>query len=223
MHELIYWKSSSNEKDEIYKLKLQVDDQKITIDCGMNREVYLVDINPEDSYKELYVESTGYNDVTECSVFYRYDGSHLTEYAKVPENAGFIRATLAGITKNQHFRYYIDTPYPSEYLGMYQCSADLALLGSESSELTLLNGTCLTDNNWRGNRYTPLVKLSVKTGINSTKTAFTLKPGSACFLQGVYQQNGSLYIKLENSAGKTGWLALPSKQIFYESNYYLWG
>lgn len=223
MHELIYWKSSSNEKDDIYKIKLQVDDQKITIDCGMNFEVYLIDINPEDKYKELYVESTGYSDATECSVFYRYDGNHLTEYAKIPQNAGFARCSLVGITKDQHFRYYIDTPYFSEYLGMYQCIADLALIGSGHTDLTILNGTCMTDNNWRGNRYTPLTKLSVKTAIGGTKTAFTLQPGSACYLHELYEQNGSLYIKLENSAGKTGWLAVPSKQIFYESNFYLWG
>lgn len=226
MYELVYWKATYNEATDTSKILLQVDDQKVTIEGGLASEVYLIDIDPQDQYQELYVESTGCSDCTVCSVFYRFDGNRLTEYAKMSENMESCHYSLIGITKNKHFRYQIDTPYFSEYLGMYHATGELERIDNGSgrnTNLTLLNGTCITTNSWRTYRYTPLTKLSVKTAIGGTKTAFTLKPGSACYLHEVYRQNGQLYIKLENSDGKTGWLAVGSKKIFYDSDFNLWG
>lgn len=182
--------------------------------------VYLTDLNPSDSKKELEIEGYGPSDVVTCSQFYSFDGKKVTKYAELDDCYQFGRYYFLGVTKEGQMRFCIDTPFWDENLGMYFATADFSFKDTKSTALIMNDTRCYIENSAR---FTPLTKLAVTKEMGGSETAFTLNPGSLCYIDSVVKKGSQLYLQVSNRSGTSGWIKLPKKQIFYESHRNLWG
>ncbi len=186
-------------------------------------EVYYVDLNKKDKYKEVFVMSTGVNSCLADARAVRYYSDKkvkvlpLINYSK--------RMRLLSCNGKKKMSFWADTPFYNYKFGCYYCKVTGKVKGDKiiiqkqkTYKLETPNGGLL----YQGNRYELNQSMKLYRSASNKKAYRLLKPGTRFVAQKIKParskvENGirhwDVYVKIKTTKGKKGWLFFSNSAV----------
>lgn len=157
--------------------------------CNLDGVMYLCDIDPADSYKEIAITESGPS-ADEATYFYYYDGRKINFMGKIQGSQYNIKITGSGMLTTGSRGHILQTWF---YKDQYRLSANHEL-DNIPQELYNMNTMVIVKKEM------PLQKSPV-----DTSTAVRLEPGEVVLIAACDNKEWCL---VETSSGEKGWFAV---------------
>lgn len=179
--------------------------KRMLIDCDLytdNAEVYLLDLNKKDKYKEIYMHYVDFGGAYGPSV-YRYNGNSFQQIA-YGYDTNAKRCEFSALSNKQPsngtiaYTGYLAIEAGNSIPVTYQLKVSSRNLVQKSYTLTVP----------QQGRYKTTKTVKAMKSRNGKKTAFTMKRGNSVRIIKVYAKPNAkyLYFYVKNAKGKKGWV-----------------
>lgn len=222
-----------------YQVSISVDGKKLASLSDRNAiyaAVSLVDIDSNDTYKELYVHFTSESGCFEQGCGYRYEAGKLKRvFTLSGKDASSFRLSIMEKQPGDGMVYF-ETEYADPYTmqGYVKEAYKISSGKLKSAKKSVMS----TTGEWKKKPYKATASLKAYRSIGAKSAAFTLSSGDTFniykikFKKAGKPQSGIAYIYVRTADGKKGWVKNPQKSYClgyseYDKSWneyaYLWG
>lgn len=197
---------------------------------GYLTEIYLTDVDKEDSYREICVYTSVDSGTVQSAVFMRYQNNALNLFENfsgrtILGGAGqYYRGEITEVRGDGTVVINIDTPVYTNMFGCYYVPITFKLEGNSFREVPQNSYSCSVEHPG----YVVNSNFTALTEPNGSEAAFSAVPGDLVKFDGFCILDGVFYGRITNSAGISGWLIElenpnPGEDGAYFKEVMVWG